>query len=538
MKKNLLKYICIVALASTGLTSCKKALELTPTNATTAEQVYSTPAGYKQSLAKVYSAYALTGSGGSASSDLGGIDAGTSDFLRLYWSAQEWTTDEAVCAWNDTDVPDFHNLSWGSNNSILRGLYFRSLYQITVANAFIRESSDDAIASRGITGNDATNIRAYRAEARFLRAYQYWILMDLFGNPPFVDETTPIGKYLPERITRAKLFAYIESELKAIETTLVASKQNEYGRADQAADWALQARLYLNAEVYLGTGNGRYADAITYANKVINSGYTLQSNYAKLFLADNNVGNTETILSINYDGINSQNYGATTYIINASLNAAMNPTLYGVPNGGWGGNRSTSNLPLTFGDYSGNTDKRAMFYGNNLAINNINDFTQGVAVVKFKNLNSNGTTPYSIGGSATNTSSGGVYASTDFPLFRLAEMYLIYAEATLRGGTGGSTATALTGINLLRTRAYGNNSGNLNNLTLNDVLNERTRELYWEGFRRTDLIRYGLFTSASYLWPYKGGVQNGKGVESYRNLFPIPNTDLVNNPNLVQNPGY
>jgi hypothetical protein len=254
-------------------------------------------------------------------------------------------------------------------------------------------------------------------------------------------------------------------------------------------------------------------------------------------LADNNVGNTETILSINYDGINSQKYGATTYIINASINATMNPTLYGVPNGGWGGNRSTSNLPLAFGDYSGNTDKRAMFYGNNLNITNINDFTQGVAVVKFKNLNSNGTTPYSIGGSATNTSSGGVYASTDFPLFRLAEMYLICAEATLRGGTGG-TVTPLAAVNMLRTRAYGNATGNLSSVSLTDVLNERTRELYWEGFRRTDLIRYGLFTSASYLWPYKGGVQNGKGVESYRTLFPIPNTDLVNNPNLVQNPGY
>jgi hypothetical protein len=537
MKKNLLKYICIVAIAGTSLTACKKTLDLQPTNATTADQVYSTPAGYKQSLAKVYSAYALTGSGGSASSDLGGIDAGTSDFLRLYWSVQEWSTDEAVCAWNDTDVPDFHNLSWGSNNSILRGLYFRSLYQITVANAFIRESSDDAIASRGFTGADADNIRHYRAEARFLRAYQYWVLMDLFGNPPYVDETTPIGKYLPARITRDKLFAYIESELKAIEPALVAPKQNEYGRADQAADWALQARLYLNAETYLGAGTNRYTDAITYANKVINSGYSLQANYAKLFLADNNVANTETILSINYDGINSQNYGATTYIINASLNAAMNPTLYGVPNGGWGGNRSTSNLPLAFGDYSGRTDRRAMFVGNNLNITNINDFTQGAAVVKFKNLNSDGTTPYAINGSATNTSSGGVYASTDFPLFRLAEMYLICAEASLRGGTG-SAITPVAAINILRTRAYGNATGNVSSVTLNDVLNERTRELYWEGFRRTDLIRYGLFTSGSYLWPYKGGVQNGKGVEAYRNLFPIPNTDLINNPNLVQNPGY
>lgn len=520
-----------------GLVSCKKDLDRTPTNATTDDQVYSTAAGYKQALAKVYGAYALTGSSGSGSSDLGGIDAGTSDFLRLYWSVQEWPTEEAICAWNDADVPDFHNMNWSSSNTLLKGLYFRSIYQITVANAFIRESADDQIASRGFTGADATNIKYYRAEARFLRAFQYWVLMDLFGNPPYVDETTPIGKYLPVQITRAKLFAYIESELKAIEGSMIGAKQNEYGRADVAAVDALLARMYLNAETYLGTGNGRYTDAITYATKVINSGYSLQSNYAKLFLADNNVGNTETILAINYDGVNSQNYGGTTYLINAAINGAMTPSLYGVPNGGWGGNRSTSPLPALFPDRTGATDKRAMFYGSTTVISNVTDFTQGIAVVKFKNLNSDGTTPYSVNGSATNTTSGGVYTSTDFPLFRLAEMYLIRAEATLRGGTG-SPSSAVADINVLRTRAYGNANGNLSSVSLTDILNERGRELYWEAFRRTDLIRFGLFTSSSYVWPWKGGVQNGKGVDTYRTLYPIPNTDIIDNPNLVQNTGY
>lgn len=530
MKKNLTKYLSITLLIASVLVSCQKDLNRLPTNAITSDQAFATPQGYKDALAKVYAAFALTGSGGPGSSDLGGIDAGTSDFVRLYWSAQEWPTEEAVCAWNDTDVPDFHNMSWAANNSLLNGLYNRCIYQIRVASSFIAESTDDKLSSRNITGTDLTNIKYYRAEARFLRAYQYYILMDLFGNPPFIDENTPTGKYFPPQMARAKVFAYIESELKAIDGLMVTPKQNEYGRADQAADWALLARMYLNAEVYLGAVNTKYTEAVTYASKVINSGYTLAPKYRNLFLADNNLNNPETILSVNYDGVNSQNYGGTTFIINAAINGAMGPAAYGVPNGGWGGNRSTKILPQLFADQSGNTDTRAIFYGTKADIDDVGTFTDGLAVVKFKNITSTGVTP---------TSSNGTFCSTDFPLFRLAEMYLVYAEASLRGGSGGSAATALQYINLLRTRAYsGSTAGNLSAITLADVLNERGRELYWEGFRRTDLIRYGMFTSSTYLWPWKGGLKGGKGVDAYRNLYPIPSSDITNNPNLTQNTGY
>lgn len=530
MKKNIVRYLSLVLITAVSLVSCKKDLDRTPTNSTTGDDAYSTPVGYKQALAKVYGAYALTSSTGAGNSDLGGIDPGTSDFVRLYWSAQEWPTEEVLNAWNSADVPDFHNLSWGANNTILNGLYNRSIYQITVANSFIREASDDKLASRGITGADATNIKYYRAEARFLRAYQYWVLMDLFGKPPFVDETTPIGKYFPNQISRAALFAYIESELKAIEPLLVAPRQNEYGRADQAADWALLARMYLNAETYLGTGNAKYTEAITYAGKVIGAGYSLAANYKNLFLADNNLNNNEVILSVNYDGVNTQNFGGTTYIINAAVSGAMTPSLYGVPKGGWAGNRATKTLPNLFGNYSNTADTRAIFYGTNAEINNVNEFSEGIAVTKFKNKTSTG---------ADGVSADGTFCSTDFPLFRLGEMYLIYAEAALRGGSGGSTATALNYMNLLRTRAYGNTSGNfIGAVTLTDIINERGRELYWEGFRRTDLIRFGLFTSSTYLWPWKGGIRDGKGVDVSRNVYPIPTTDLTNNPNLTQNTGY
>ncbi|HEY6082446.1 MAG TPA: RagB/SusD family nutrient uptake outer membrane protein [Chitinophagaceae bacterium] len=528
MQRNYLKITGAVVLAALSLGSCTKDLNRLPTNSTTADQAFSTPAGYKQALAKVYGAFALTGSSGSASSDLGGIDAGTSDFLRLYWNAQELSTGEAICAWGDPGVPDFHNMNWTSGNTILLGLYARCVYQITVCNSFLRQSTDALLTSRGITGKDAGDIHHYRAEARFLRAYQYWVLMDLFGNPPFVTEKDPVGTFLPPQIKRADLFNYVESELKSVDSSLAAPHQNEYGRADQAADWALLARMYLNAEVY--TGKPRYTDAITYASKVINAGYSLMPQYKNLFLADNNLNNPEVILSINYDGTNTQNYGGTTFLVNGSISGDMNPASFGVPSGGWGGNRSTKVLPQAFGDYSGNSDKRAMFYGANLDIAKVSDFKQGLAVIKYRNITSTGALP----------PNAGTYCSIDFPLFRLGEMYLVYAEAYLRGGSGGDIATATGYINKLRERAYGNASGDITatDLTLPFILNERARELYWEGFRRTDLIRFGDFTSGSYLWPWKGGVASGTGVDPHFNLYPIPAGDLIANPHLQQNPGY
>lgn len=208
----------------------------------------------------------------------------------------------------------------------------------------------------------------------------------------------------------------------------------------------------------------------------------------------------------------------------------MSPAAYGVPGGGWAGNRITKNIPTLFPDLTGTLDKRSQFYtaGQDENISSIGTFTEGLAVTKFRNLNSDGSTP----------PNASVYASTDFPLFRLGEMYLIYAEAVLRGGTGGSEAQAVSYFNMLRDRAYGNTNGEVASIALQDVLDERGRELYWECFRRSDLIRYGLFTSGTYLWPWKGGVASGTNVDAHFNIFPIPSTDRIANPNLVQNPGY
>jgi len=523
-KQLILTAFCGTVLAS----SCTKDLNRTSPNALTADALYKTEAGYRSSLAKIYGGLALTGnSGPDGSGDLGGIDEGFSSYIRSYWYLQEFPTDEAVIGWNDQTIKDLHEMDWAPTEVFNRALYSRIFYQITLANAFIRESADDKLSERGITGTDATKVKGYQAEARFLRALSYWHALDLYGNTTFVTENDAIGAFLPPRITRADLFNYVESELKDLETLLPDPKQNEYARADKAAVWMVLADLYLNAQVY--TGTQRYTDAVTYSAKVIAAPYSLQSNYENLFLADNHTSN-EIIFAAAFDGTKTRTWGGTTFLVHAPVGGDMDVNDFGI-DFGWGGLRTTKAFVQKFSDPSGATDKRAMFQsaGQNLEINDIGEFRDGYSIRKWKNKTSTGANGSSL-----------IWVDTDFPMFRLAEAYLIFAEAVLRGGTGGTAEQALTYINNIRQRAYGNTSGNIisGQLNLNFILDERARELIWEGKRRTDLIRYDLFTTAAYLWPWKGGVKDGTAVPSTRNLYPLPSAEINTNPNLIQNPGY
>lgn len=548
MKRTNYKFLLTVAVAVATLAGCTKKLDLVPTNDITSATVYTTPAGYKQALAKVYGAMALTGNAGPAgNADISSqiiSDEGNSDFLRMLWYLQSLSTDEAGWTYHsNTDPVNIHQLSWSSVNQTVGGLYYRSYFQITLCNDFINQSSDANLSARGITGADADNIRKYRDEARFLRAYQYSILMDLFGNVPFVTEKDAIGVGLPKQISRADLFTYVEGELKDLETTLPDAKTNEYGRVDKAAAWALLSRIYLNAEVY--TGTPKYTEAITYCNKIIGAGYSLHPKYSELMLADNNLNTDEFIFTINYDGTNTQNYGGTTFLVHgpAGVPGQTYPITDANPfnktgnisgsNGTWNCIRVTQQFVGLFGA----GDMRGQFYtnGQNLVMTQLLDVaTDGYSSTKFRNVTRD-TMP------APHADQAGNFSDIDFPVFRLAEIYLTYAEAVLRGGTGGTAGTALEYINKLRTRGYnGSAAGNItsSDLTLNFILDERARELFWECTRRTDLIRYKKFTTADYLWAWKGGVASGTAVDDKYNLYPIPTTDLSANPNLVQNKGY
>jgi hypothetical protein len=417
-------------------------------------------------------------------------------------------------------------------------MYARPIYNITIGNEYLRESTDDKLASRNITGADAESIKESRAEVRFLRAFNYWVMLDLFGKSTFITEDDGIGTFLPKEIQRPELFSYIESELLAIQSDLAPAKTAVYGRVDQAAAWALLARLYLNAEVY--TGTAKFTEAATYSKKVIDAGYALQPDYRKLFMADNDSQKDEFIYAINCDGLKTQSYGNTTFFVHCA--AGDDHADFGV-GGGWYGYRSTAAFASLFTDLTGETDQRALFTTSaftpspeQLVINNISDFNNGLHVNKYVNIRSDG-------GAVSDVQNN--FSDVDFPVFRLSEMYLIYAEAHLRGAGGTDAATALEYVNKIRYRAYGNSYGpgeigklSSADLTLQLVLDERGRELYWEGHRRTDLIRYGLLTSGTYLWPWKGGVSSGTAVDSKYNIFPIPAANLTANPSLTQNAGY
>lgn len=548
MKFNTIKSM-ILASALVVLGGCIGDLDVTPLDSkiTTAEIAYSTPEGYMQGLKKIYSVWALSGQEDAGSSDLNDMNAGNTVLLRCWWTLQESTTDEAKCAWSDSWVSQVNDLSWNTAKvESMEGLYHRAMYVVSIANEYLRQLNN---APEGV------DRERLNAEARFCRALAYYVLMDAFGNPPFVtEESTPT---LPEQIKRADLFQWLETELGTIRTALP-KKTGEYGRADQHTVEFLLARMYLNAEVY--TGTPRYGDCITYCNYILNSdqGYDLADNYAELFMANNGENadaNKEIIFPVIADGNITQSYGIGAIIVGSRSSSEGTVESYGC-NGGWDGFRSTGNLIRAFeydaeesawtADNVNSHDNRAIFYSNgrtlDITTSAIGTFTtEGWAVYKFTNLNSDGT-----------PGKNSVFPDTDFPLFRLADVYLMYAEAVARGGQGGTEAQAVTYIQDLRKRAKTNYSqvdaswlkatarvnGSTASVAYGNILNERCRELYWEATRRTDLIRFGLFTSGTYTWAAKGGVITGVGVTDRYNLFPIPVSDISVNGNLQQNKDY
>lgn len=521
--KNIIKFLGVFTFLIG--TSCTD-LDVDPKNIAAADLVLSTPEAYKAYLAKLYAGLAITGQTGPAgNADITGIDEGESQYIRAYWCLQELSTDEAVIGWGDEGIQDFHAHNWTSQNRFITAAYYRVFYQVSLANEFLRETTPEKIAERGLSEDVAADIQAYRAEARVLRALSYWHGLDFFRNTILVTENDPLGSVKPQQSTPRAVFDYIESELLAVEEELAEPRQNEFGRADKAVAWMILAKLYLNAEVYVG--EDRYSDAVTYLDKVIGAGFALDDTYQNLFNLENE-NSSEIIFRVNFDGQRTRTYGGMTFLMFSSRGGSMDFASYGM-NGGWGGTRTTSALVDQFPDETGAIDSRAIFYtnGQTKEITNISNFTDGYAVPKFSNVDADG-----------NPGSDLQFPDTDFPMFRLADAYLMYAEAVLRGGAG-NLGLAVGYINELRERAYGDNSGNITSdeLTLDFILDERARELYWEGHRRTDLVRFNQFTENG-IWPWKGNVAAGVTTAPFRNIYPIPSSEIIANPNLDQNDEY
>ncbi|MBQ8127772.1 MAG: RagB/SusD family nutrient uptake outer membrane protein [Prevotella sp.] len=530
-------------------------------NQLVSEQVYSTADGYTGMLAKCYGSLILTGQkgGDGGDGDLEGANEGYSGYVRLLFYLQEMPTDNFLMPSSSNGLRKCLNLQWDASNAPVATWTYQRLYMtIAYCNEMLRECTEGKLRDRGLWDKLGSELTAYRAEVRFIRAYCYASLCDLFGGVPYIDEN--IGaKDVPEQMTRKQTFEYAESELKAIEADMKAPGQALYGRVDRVASWFLLSRLYLNAKVY--TGEERYTDALTYAKKVIDEGgYPLARDYRDIFRADNE-DCTEIIWPLVQDGQRAQSSAGTNFYVKAFVNGPMNELFVtGVGSRGWGNVRAKMTLVDAFdaSDVAFDTadtwgdqkkDKRAQFmtalpnqkketYDDNGAMTST--FTCGYGYIKWRNVDRNN----------LSAAQGEAYCSIDFPLFRTGEAYLTAAEAILRGASGGTRAEALSYVNEIRERAYMHGSyakagvrtdvsGAITDseLTLDFILAERQRELASELVRRTDLVRYDLLCKGKN-WDWKDGVRDGQDVDTKYNLFAIPETELTNNPTLKQNPGF
>ncbi|MDB4910231.1 MAG: RagB/SusD protein [Gemmatimonadetes bacterium] len=512
-----------VLLASASCTD----LTTLPKSTIGSSTAFSDTASYKAFIAKIYGGLQLTGQQGPAGlPDLTTPDEGFSQYIRLLWQMQELPTDETAIAWNDQGVQELNTQLWSSSNQFLVSMYYRVFFQVALVNEFLRQTTDAQLAARNVSPALTATIKQYRAEARFLRALSYWHGIDLFGNIPLVKEDFPLGTTPPTQATRGEIYDYIVSELLAIQSDLPAAHAGEYGRADQGAVAMLLAKLYLNAQVY--TGSEHYAEVITALAPVLApSVYTLDASYQHLFLADNNTS-PELIFVVPFDGKHTQSYGGTTFLTHAETGNGIAPAVVGI-DGGWYGLRVRKEVSLLYPSVPGPDHRADYFYtaGQDISMSNLTDFGKGYLTSKYRNVKSDGS-PGQIPG----------FSDVDYPMFRLGDAYLMYAEAVLRGG-GGTRAQALLYVNALRERAYGNASGDITDtqLTLPFLRDERSRELLWEGHRRTDLIRFASFTEGG-VWQWKGNVLAGTVTETFRNLYPLPASEVIANHNLTQNSGY
>ena len=549
MKMNFKKIFSAVA-AAAMLTACVGDLNTVPLNPTdvTSETAYGADAeGYVQGLAKIY--FQLTSNN---TQDLQVADGGASEFIRAFWSTQEVTADGAKCAWGDAWVNALNNDTWKGDvlNDAVYAVYVRTLQGVAYVNEFLRQTTDENLTLRGCSDEVKAKVAAYRAEARFLRAFFYWAAMDTFGQVPFSTENTPFGGgYNPEQKPREYVFDFIVEELNdlASETSAMPAAQSNYPRADKGSVLGLLARVYLNAEVY--AGKEMYSEAKSTCEKIFGLGYKLAPTHAELFRGDNGENPDamgEMLFAASYDAENNKSYGGTTYLTLSTLNAddgAVNIT--GI-NGGWAGNRTPDQYVQTYfaptaadfttGEYT-IADKRAYFYikGRTQSmeptvnekgeeVNNLNTFLCGWSCIKFNN------TPHDVDPIEYSTVAvTKTFSDIDWPLIRLGEINLIYAEACMyEGGDASAQVKALTDRAGVEAPAA---------ITADWLMAERARELMWEGHRRTDLIRYGKWISG-YNWTFKGGTFLGKDLESHFNIFPIPSTELATNLDLEQNPGY
>lgn len=569
MKSYISKLLLGAAAVAGGmLGACTGDLDQSPKdpNQTTPGNFGENPQQYlTEVMAKCYSSLAVSGQGGpGGDADISGLDGGTSNWSRVIFMLNEFTTDEVNWIWPDVGVFDLCTNTWGSSNGNLYGAYGRFYTHIAVCNDFIRSVRDNAF---GLSGEDQALADQFVLEARALRALSYYYVIDFFGNATVAWDDMAYGE-TPLQTTRAQLFDKVVADLEDVLANFKDS--GVYGRVGRDGVEALLCRFYLNAEVF--TGTAMYDKCWQHAQNIIQrhqgggfKGSGLANDYLALFCANNDMfmpggslrDQNEILWGIPFAYPYTQSYGGTMFLIAAATSAANMPTvLYGL-NADWSCMHARPEFSEKFGFADGvSADGRTYLWcterqGFNIANTEFSTFTDGYAAIKFTNAyaNPDGTMPrntYSFNGHQYNWAGLGPnnglpaqvndFADTDFPIIRLADVYLMAAECALRGA--GERETGRAYVNLLRERA-GVDPWNSVEFNLNNLIDERARELYWENVRRTDLVRFGLYTGNAYVWSWKNNIPRGGAIAEHMKLFPIPSDIMATyGSQMQQNPGY
>ena len=540
MKKfNIFFVACVAAL---GFTSCVQDLNTQPIDPNVLQQFDQDRIYYK-----IYAGLGTSGQiGPNGNCDIVANDEGYSVFYRLLFVHNEFPTDCGWWIWDDAGVTDLNEMTWTADNDFTKLLYNRLTFNVTTCNHFLDNTE----------GKTDDKTKRQRAEITFMRCLNYYYLLDFFGNPPF---TMTVSSANPKQIEggRPALFRWVLNELLAAESYL--EENTEVYRVNKNAARMLIARLCLNAHVY--DPDGKYMTqanaldtAALYAKRVMDNGkYKLTNNYAEMFMGDNdhNNGACEVIFAIPQDGDYIQSWGASSCLV--CMTRAEGMMDWGSDDK-WECYRATPEMVAVFCNPAKKSpasvkadefhmptellDDRAILCNEAKADAVKKDsvtwsatatggakygtgtFNKGWAMCKWTGCYSTGEKR----GKHKN------FVDTDVPLFRVAEAYLTYAEALYRQGKKDEAMNVITDLRATR------HAEPLNG-TLDDdmLLDEWLREFYCEGRRRIDLIRFGQFCGENSTKEWEG---HTKGKSNKYLLYPIPSTDLVANPNLVQNPGY
>lgn len=571
--------------ASLGMVSCVGDLDQFPKDPTvfTANQFAENPKEYLcEAMAKCYSGLAISGQTGAGSSDISGLDNGRSCWSRAIFMLNEFTTDECSWIWKDSGIFDLVTDTWSTNNENIFGTYSRLYCHIAVCNDFIRLVNNAGDYGINMDGETRALANQFILEARALRDLSYFYVIDLYGNAAYCWDTQVTGEEGPQ-MSRAQLFSTVTADLEAV-LAQFPSTTPVYGRIGRDAIEALLAKYYLNAQEW--TGTAMFDQCWNHCKNIIDrhgnsaNNYGLAVDYLSLFCGNNDMfapggslaAQNEILWNIPYEYKNTESYGGTSFLILAAISDqnTATPGWYGI-NGQWTCMHARPEFSEKFNFAGGvSQDPRTYLWltdndGFSIENTDFSTYKDGYVPIKFTNVlcNADGTMPrfkdpesglnrvgvhneepvYDKDGNQTGIKITGIdasatFANADYPIIRLAEILLTAAEAHVRGNVGNAT-DALDYVNAVRRRAGVDEWNGAQLSVLDNLLDERARELYWENNRRTDLVRFGKFAGARYNWSWKSNVPGGAGMASHMNLFPIP-TSVINSYSSTynQNPGY